>query len=95
MATDKKHIAVYLDKANEEALESFCLEHGLKYSAAVNRVLASFFGIIEESNRQSVTGTIPNETDLEERLTAIVESQSVTLFQKLAELEERLGKLKA
>jgi hypothetical protein len=94
MATDKKHIAVYLDKANEEALESFCLEHGLKYSAAVNRVLASFFGI-EESNRLSVTGTIPNETDLEERLTAIVESQSVTLNQKLAELEERLGKLKA
>lgn len=94
MATDKKHIAVYLDKANEEALESFCQEHGLKYSAAVNRVLASFFGI-EESNRQSVTGTIPNETDLEERLTAIVESQSVTLNQRLAELEERLGKWSA
>lgn len=94
MATDKKHIAVYLDKVNEEALESFCQEHGLKYSAAVNRVLASFFGI-EESNRQYATSNIPNATDLEERLTAIVERQSETLNQKLAELEERLGKLKA
>src|SRR4028119_1628963 len=51
MATDKKHIAVYLDPAVEEALIAFCEQKGLiskkgfMYSAAVNAALAEFFSI--------------------------------------------------
>jgi len=54
MATGKKHIAVYLDKAVEDALTEFCTANGMEskkgpmYSAAVNKALAQFFGI--ESN---------------------------------------------
>jgi hypothetical protein len=58
MATDKKHIAVYLDPAVEQALIAFCEQKGLiskkgfMYSAGVNAALAEFFGIadIEASN---------------------------------------------
>jgi hypothetical protein len=51
MATDKKHIAVYLDPAVEQALIAFCEQKGLiskkgfMYSAGVNAALAEFFGI--------------------------------------------------
>jgi hypothetical protein len=51
MATDKKHIAVYLDPAVEQALIAFCKQKGLiskkgfMYSAAVNAALAKFFSI--------------------------------------------------
>jgi hypothetical protein len=76
MATDKKHIAVYLDPAIEQALIAFCERKGLKskkgtmFSAGVNAALSEFFGIsdIEESNTpQKVdniphTGNIPQET---------------------------------
>jgi hypothetical protein len=53
MATDKKHIAVYLDPAVEQALIAFCEQKGLiskkgfMYSAGVNAVLAEFFGIAD------------------------------------------------
>ncbi len=73
MATDKKHIAVYLDPAVERALIAFCEEKGLKskkgfmYSAGVNAALAAFFGIADidnilesSSNTPSVISTIPN-----------------------------------
>lgn len=51
MATDKKHIAVYLDPAVEQALIAFCEQNGMvskkgfMYSAGVNAVLADFFGV--------------------------------------------------
>ena len=51
MATEKKHIAVYLDPAVEQALIAFCEQKGLiskkgfMYSAGVNAALAKFFGI--------------------------------------------------
>lgn len=53
MATDKKHIAVYLDPAVEQALIAFCEQKGLiskkgfMYSAGVNAALAEFFGIAD------------------------------------------------
>jgi hypothetical protein len=73
MATDKKHIAVYLDPAVEQALIAFCEQKGLKskkgfmYSAGVNAVLAAFFGIADidnilqsSSNTPSTISTIPS-----------------------------------
>ena len=60
MATDKKHIAVYLDPAVEQALIAFCEKKGLiskkgfMYSAGVNAALAEFFGIAD-----TVAGNIP------------------------------------
>ena len=75
MATDKKHIAVYLDPAVERALIAFCEEKGLKskkgfmYSAGVNAALAAFFGIADidnilqsSSSTPSAISTIPNPT---------------------------------
>jgi hypothetical protein len=53
MATDKKHIAVYLDPAVEQALIAFCEQKGLKskkgtmFSAGVNAVLVEFFSITD------------------------------------------------
>ncbi len=53
MATNKKHIAVYLDPLVEQALIDFCEQKGLKskkgfmYSTGVNAVLAEFFGIAD------------------------------------------------
>jgi hypothetical protein len=69
MATDKKHIAVYLDPAVEAALVAFCEQKGLKskngtmFSAGVNAVLAEFFGITntENSNIPQITYNIPVE----------------------------------
>ena len=71
MATDKKHIAVYLDPAVEQALIAFCQEKGLiskkgtMFSAGVNAALAQFFGIAdtEASNTPSNSGNIPNSMD--------------------------------
>jgi hypothetical protein len=56
MATDKKHIAVYLDPAVEQTLVAFCQKKGLiskkgtMYSAGVNAALAAFFGIVDIDN---------------------------------------------
>jgi hypothetical protein len=64
MATDKKHIAVYLDPAVEQALIAFCEQRGLKskkgtmFSAGVNAVLAEFFGVSDTE-----TGSIPQEAN--------------------------------
>jgi hypothetical protein len=73
MATDKKHIAVYLAPEIEQALVAFCEQKGLKskkgfmYSAGVNAALAAFFGIADidnilqsSSNTPSAISTIPN-----------------------------------
>jgi hypothetical protein len=60
MATDKKHIAVYLDPAVEQALIAFCEQKGLiskkgfMYSAGANAALAEFFNIADIE-----TGNIP------------------------------------
>jgi flagellar biosynthesis GTPase FlhF len=67
MATDKKHIAVYLDPAVEQALITFCERKELKskkgtmFSAGVNAALSEFFGIsnIEESNTPQKVNNIP------------------------------------
>jgi hypothetical protein len=66
MATDKKHIAVYLDPAVEQALIAFCEQKGLiskkgfMYSAGVNAALAEFFSIAdtEPGNIPSNSGNI-------------------------------------
>jgi hypothetical protein len=56
MATNKKHIAVYLAPEVEQALIAFCQEKGLiskkgtMYSAGVNAALAAFFGIADIDN---------------------------------------------
>ena len=78
MATDKKHIAVYLDPAVEAALVAFCEQKGLKskrgnmFSAGVNAVLVEFFGIADTEagnipktadNIPTETGNIPKTTD--------------------------------
>jgi len=75
MATDKKHIAVYLAPEIEQALIAFCEQKGLKskkgfmYSAGVNAALAAFFGIADidnilqsSSNTLSAISTIPDST---------------------------------
>ncbi len=66
MATDKKHIAVYLDPAVEQALIAFCEQKGLiskkgfMYSAGVNAALAEFFSIADtEAGNISASGNIP------------------------------------
>ncbi|MEG3960057.1 hypothetical protein [Microcoleus sp. herbarium2] len=67
MATDKKHIAVYLDPAVEQALIAFCEQKGLiskkgfMYSAGVNAALAEFFDIAdtEAGNIPPNIGNIP------------------------------------
>ena len=65
MATDKKHIAVYLDPAVEQALITFCEQKGLiskkgfMYSAGVNAALAEFFSIADtEAGNIPFTGNI-------------------------------------
>jgi hypothetical protein len=67
MATNKKHIAVYLDPAVQQALSDFCEQRGLKskkgvvFSAGVNAALAEFFGISgnEEGNTPNDLSSIP------------------------------------
>jgi hypothetical protein len=69
MATDKKHIAVYLAPEVEQALITFCQEKGLiskkgtMFSAGVNAALAQFFGIvnIKPSNTLPETDNIPQD----------------------------------
>jgi hypothetical protein len=66
MATDKKHIAVYLDPAVEQALIAFCEQKGLiskkgfMYSAGVNAALAEFFNIADtEAGNIPLSSNIP------------------------------------
>ena len=70
MATDKKHIAVYLAPEVEQALIAFCEQKGLiskkgtMFSAGVNAALAQFFVVAdaEAGNIPSATGNIPSAT---------------------------------
>lgn len=69
MATTKRHIAVYLDPAVQQALSEFCEQRGLKsrkgvvFSAGVNTALAEFFGISEpgEGSTPIESSNIPAE----------------------------------
>ena len=83
MATDKKHIAVYLDPAVERALIAFCEQKGLKskkglmYSAGVNAVLAAFFGIVDIDNiLQSSSNTPSNSSNIPSSLPSNTPSKS-------------------
>ena len=65
MATDKKHIAVYLDPAVEQALIAFCEQKrliskkGFMYSAGVNAALAEFLSIADtEAGNIPLSGNI-------------------------------------
>ena len=70
MATSKKHIAVYLDPAVQQALSDFCEQRGLKsrkgvvFSAGVNTALTEFFGIsgTQEGNIPDKVSSIPIES---------------------------------
>jgi hypothetical protein len=70
MATEKKHIAVYLDPSVEQALIAFCEQKGLiskkgtMFSAGVNAALAQLFGIADTraSNIPVTTSNIPVTT---------------------------------
>jgi hypothetical protein len=72
MATDKKHIAVYLAPEVEQALIAFCEQKGLiskkgtMFSAGVNAALAQFFGIAdtESSNIPQGKTNIPQRGNI-------------------------------
>jgi hypothetical protein len=105
MATEKKHIAVYLDKAVEDALSKFCTDNGLEskkgpmYSAAVNKALAQYFKIASNAPSSLPDNTLSNLTDNtlhhipsttpDNTLDTVL---SNTLEQRLAEIEQRLTK---
>ena len=71
MATDKKHIAVYLGFAVELALIKFCEQKGLKskkgtmFSAGVNAALEQFFGIVNTEAGNIPQEKIPMESQFE------------------------------
>jgi hypothetical protein len=102
MATDKKHIAVYLDKAVEDALTEFCTDNGLQskkgpmYSAAVNRALAQYFQLenpIPDTTPRTTPDNTPGNT------LGSTPDNTLVLIQQMAEqmaaMEERLEKLSA
>ena len=68
MATNKKHIAVYLAPEVEQALIEFCQEKGLiskkgtMYSAGVNAALAQFFGIADIDNILQSSSNTPSKS---------------------------------
>ncbi|MEG4318637.1 MULTISPECIES: hypothetical protein [unclassified Microcoleus] len=104
MATDKKHIAVYLDRAVEDALTEFCTANGMEskkgpmYSAAVNKALAQFFGIDSTTpdNRPSTTPDRRPSTTPDRRPSTTPDRRPSTtpdtkVAQRLAELENQLS----
>jgi len=103
MATDKKHVAVYLDPKVEQALIAFCQKKGLiskkgtMYSAGVNAALAAFFGIADidnilqsSSNILTVSSTIPNPVkgNIPNNVTSNIPAESI-------DVEVLPGKLEA
>jgi hypothetical protein len=102
MATDKKHIAVYLDSAVEQALIAFCEQKGLKskkgtmFSAGVNTALSEFFGIsdIEESNTpQEIGNTPPNSSNTPARVDGTILPNVSNIPAKSLAVEVMPGKL--
>jgi hypothetical protein len=86
MATDKKHIAVYLDSAVEQALIAFCERKELKskkgtmFSAGVNAALSEFFGIsnTEESNTPQKVDNIPQTENIPQEVGNILPNSGNT-----------------
>jgi hypothetical protein len=111
MATDKKHIAVYLAPEVEQALIAFCEQKGLKskkgfmYSAGVNAALAAFFGIVDidnilqsSSNTPSAASTIPNSRASNipnSRASNIPNSRASNIPTESIDVEVLPGKLRA
>lgn len=110
MATDKKHIAVYLDKTVEDALTEFCTANGMEskkgpmYSAAVNKALAQFFGIesttlnnIPNDSPSHILNNIPGNIPVstDTQLAQRLAELETQLSERLGEIEGRLGKLRA
>ncbi|MEG4521133.1 MULTISPECIES: hypothetical protein [unclassified Microcoleus] len=99
MATDKKHIAVYLDPAVEQALTEFCTANGMEskkgpmYSAAVNRALTQYFQLVSSLPDNTLDNTPSTTLDntLAQRLAEIEERQA----KQDVEMEELRGKLRA
>ena len=102
MATDKKHIAVYLDKAIEAALTEFCTANGLQskkgpmYSAAVNRALAQYFELenpIPDTTPHTTPDITPGNTlgNIPDNTLALIQQMA----EQMAAMEERLEKLSA
>jgi len=104
MATDKKHIAVYLDKAVEDALTEFCTANGMEskkgpmYSAAVNKALAQFFGIdnttpdnIPSTTPDNIPSTTPDNIPSTTPDNIPSTTPDTELAQRLAELENQLS----
>ena len=103
MATDKKHIAVYLAPAVEQALIAFCEQKGLiskkgtMFSAGVNTALAQFFGITdtEISNIPSATGNIPSATGNIPSATGNIPSATGNIPSQTLVVEALPGKFRA
>jgi hypothetical protein len=102
MATDKKHIAVYLDKAVEQALSEFCTANGLEskkglmYSAAVNKALAQYFQLenpTPDTTPNNTPANIPGNTPSSKPDTTLALIQQMA--EQMAAMEERLEKLSA
>ena len=86
MATDKKHIAVYLDPAVEQALIAFCEQKGLiskkgfMYSAGVNAALAEFFSIADtEACNIPSSGNIPPSGNIPTTSASNIPSDNIPL----------------
>jgi len=109
MATDKKHIAVYLDPAVEQALIAFCEQRGLiskkgtMYSAGVNAALAAFFGVADTGNIPQSSGNILTASPIPNPIVGNTPSVASTIpatttgnipAESLTG-EKRLGKLRA
>jgi hypothetical protein len=98
MPTDKKHIAVYLDKAVEDALTAFCVANGMEskkglmYSAAVNKILSEFFNPASNTPDYA-TSNIPSSAA--SNVLDNIPSNTLDIEERLSAIEERLGKLRA
>ena len=104
MATDKKHIAVYLAPEVEQALITFCRQKGLiskkgtMFSAGVNAALAQFFGIsdTEFSNIPQEPDNIPQGiSTIPTTLSNIPTISNSTIPTKSLAVEVLPGKLQA
>ncbi len=100
MATDKKHIAVYLDKDNEDSLNQYVATNGgIKYSAAVNQILSAFFGNKTSPSLSNTPVTDNLEEIIEAKLAEALQGSrpsdilSDGLPEKVAALETRLDDL--
>ena len=94
MATDKKHIAVYLEKENEAALNEYVAKRGgIKFSAAINEILAAYFG----HTTSRVPSVIPFEPQVTDNLEELVEAKVNEALGGIApsELLEKIARLEA